>query len=106
MVERKRVDCIGMVGKLPTPKGFLMFWDTGKVTTPVQLAEVLALQHSVFSATGKAKQEAADRTWKLITEIAYQVNVWPAGKAALADDGRILVTEPYYYEEVAYSSPA
>ena len=97
--DMKRVDCIGMVGRLETPKGLLMFWDTGKAITPIQFAEILALQHSVFSATGKAQQDAVDKIFKLTTEIIHQVNVWPVGQGALADDGRILVTEPWYEEK-------
>ena len=98
----KRVDCVGMIGKFPTPKGLLMFWDTGKSMTPVQLAESLALQHSVFGATGEKRKEAIKKISNLIIEIAHQVNVYPIGQAALADDGRILVTEPYYDEKESY----
>ncbi|GAI05718.1 unnamed protein product, partial [marine sediment metagenome] len=72
---------------------------TGKSITPVQLAESLALQHSVFSATGEERKEAIKKTSNLIIEIAHQVNVYPVGQAALADDGRILVSEPYYDEK-------
>lgn len=91
-----KVDCVGMVGKLPTPKGLLMFWDTGKSISPLQLAEIIALQHSVFSATGKSQKEAWGKVTELMTKITQETNVYPVGQAALADDGRILVTEPWF----------
>ncbi len=95
----KRVDCIGMVGKFPTPKGLLMFWDTGRTIAPVQLAELLALQHSVFNATGETRKEAWGKVASLMREVAHQANVYPTGQAAVADDGRILVTEPWFSEK-------
>jgi len=81
--EMKRVECVGIVGKYPTPKGLLMFWDTGRNINPVQLAEFLGLQHSVFQATGKQREEAIRRIQAKATEMANQVNVWPVGYAAL-----------------------
>lgn len=95
----KKVECIGMVGKYPTPKGLLMFWDTGRAVTPVQLAEMYALQHSVFQATGKQREEAINKIYAKATELANQVNVWPVGFAALVDDGRIFVSEPWFNEK-------
>jgi hypothetical protein len=95
----KRVECTGMVGKYPTPKGLLMFWDTGRQITPVQLAEMFALQHSVFQTTGKQRQDAFNKIMSKATEMAQQVNVWPEGYAALTEDGRIFVTEPWFNEK-------
>ena len=80
-----KVQCVGMVGKYPTPKGLLMFYDTGRCLTPVDLAEALALQHSFFQ-----------KLYKFMNEIAHKVDVYPIGQAALADDGRIFVTEPWF----------
>ncbi len=97
----KRVNCVGMVGRYPTPKGSLMFWDTGKSITPVQLVEALALQHSISNATGRAKKEAIGKAYELIMEVVNQTNVYPIGQAALDGDGRILVTEPFYEEKEA-----
>jgi len=94
----KRVECIGKVDVGNAP---MAFWDTGRLVTPVQLAEVMALQHSAFFACGKTRQEAMKKIYEKATEIAHQVNVYPVGKAALADDGRILVTEPYFNEKEA-----
>lgn len=88
-----------MVGKFQTPDGLLMFWDTGRSVTPVQLAEALALQLSAFSGTRNERREAAREAAKFVNKIAQQVNVYPVGKAALAGDGRILVTEPWFEEK-------
>jgi len=92
----KRVECVGMVGKFPTPKGLVTFYDTGKSVSPVELVEALALQHSAFTGTPASKEQAGKKAYKFIEEIAQKVNVYPVGYAALTDDGRILVTEPWF----------
>ena len=97
----KRVDCVGMVGKYPTPKGSVMFYDTGRTVSPVDLAEALALQHSAFTGSGASKEEAKKKAYKFVEEIAKKVNVYPVGYAALTDDGRILVTEPWFESKEA-----
>ncbi len=90
------MQCVGMVGKLPTPKGSTMFYDTGRQITPVQLAEVLALQHSVSNSNGETRERAILKIIETMTKVANEVNVYPVGQAALAGDGRILVTEPWF----------
>ena len=95
----RRVDCIGMVGKLPTPKGKKMFWDTGRSVTPVQLAELLALRHSYFSSTAEEIKEITSKIYSLMRELAEGINVYPIGFAGIADDGRVLVTEPWFEEK-------
>ncbi len=92
----RRVECIGKVDVGNAP---MAFWDTGRRVTPIQLAEITALQYTAFFACGhKLREEARRRIWEKANEIAHQVNVYPVGKAALSDDGRILVTEPYFHE--------
>lgn len=95
----KRVDCVGMVGKYPTPKGLVMFWDTGKSVSPVQLAESQAIQHAVYNSSNKDRTRAMEKAGKIVMELARAANVYPEGFAVLADDGRMLVTEPWYFEE-------
>lgn len=95
----RRVDCIGMVGKFPTPKGLVMFWDTGRLVSPVDFAEIIALQHSAFSGSRNNRRRAMAQVYNHVSRIAHEVNVWPIGIAAVADDGRILVTEPWFEEK-------
>lgn len=96
-----RVECVGEAGECPTPKGMMMFWDTGKFITPVQLAEAMALQRFAFCAEGKVRKEAGMKLGKLAMQTALDNNVYPPppGYAALADDGRILVSTPYYEQK-------
>lgn len=91
----ERIECQGMVGKYPTPKGLMMFYDTGRCLTPVELAEALALQHSFFS-DGVNEEKVSRKSYEFMNEVAHKVNVYPVGFAALADDGRIFVTEPWF----------
>ena len=95
----KKVECVGMVGKYPTPKGLVMFYDTGRSVTPVMLAEIIALQHSFYQLPESKRGDVTEKLIKKAKELAQQVNVYPAGFAALADDGRILVTEPWFEEK-------
>lgn len=88
-----------MVGKLPTPKGLVMFYDTGRCLSPVQLTEALALQHSFFS-NGVDKEKATEEINNFINGIIQKVGVYPVGQAALADDGRILVSEPWFESDI------
>jgi len=97
----KRVICIGMVGKLPTPEGSVMFYDIGRKVSPAQLNEVRQLLYKAFSGNHKTREEARKRISAKVTEIAKQVNVYPVGKAMLVEDGRILVTESYFNEKEA-----
>ncbi len=90
-----KVDCVGMVGKFPTPKGLVMFYDTGRCLSPIELAEALALQHSYFSE-GINSKDVSKKLYDFINGVAHKVNVFPVGQAALADDGRIFVTEPWF----------
>ncbi|HUV52910.1 MAG TPA: hypothetical protein VMW64_07530 [Dehalococcoidia bacterium] len=92
----KRIECIGIVGKFPTPKGLVTFYDTGISVSAVEVAEAMALQHAVFNATGEAQKIAIEKVKQFTIEIAQKVNVYPKGYAAFADDGRILVTEPWF----------
>jgi hypothetical protein len=92
----KRIECKGMIGKFPTPQGMQTMYDTGQSLSPVDLAEALALQHSVFNATGALQDKAIQRLRDFMTEVVNKVNVYPVGYAGLSDDGRILVTEPWY----------
>ncbi len=94
----RKVECVGMVGKLPTPEGLLMFYDTGRCLTPVELAEALAFQHTFFS-NGIDKGKVTEKLLDFVAEIAHKVNVYPVGQAAIASDGRILVTEPWFESE-------
>lgn len=90
-----------MVGKYPTPKGLIMFWDTGRKINLEQLNRARALQYASFYATGKIKVDARNKIYNLATDIAHEVNVWPEGYAALTDDGRIFVSEPWFNEKEA-----
>ena len=92
---KKKVQCIGMVGKFPTPEGLLMFYDTGRCLSPLDLAEAMALQHSYFSK-GVNKEEVSEKLYRFMNEVEKKVDVYPIGQAAIADDGRILVTEPFF----------
>jgi len=91
----EKIQCIGMVGKYPTPKGLLMFYDTGRCLSPTDLAEALALQHSYFSG-GVDKGKVAEKLYSFMNEIAHKADVYPIGQATLIDDGRIIVTEPWF----------
>ena len=91
----KRVECIGIVGKFPTPKGAQTFYDTGRKVSAVDVAEALTLQHSYFGGIGK-QEDTTKQLYDFATRMAKKVNVYPIGYAALAEDGRILVTEPWF----------
>ena len=91
-----KVECIGMVGRYPTPDGEMTFYDTGRFVAPEDLAEALALQHSAFAVTGRQRRKVVREITRLLMKITRKVNVYPVGKAALADDGRILVSEPWF----------
>jgi hypothetical protein len=95
----RRVDCLGIVGKLPTPKGLRTFWDTGRRISAVEVAEAITLQHSYFLGVGEQKN-TTNQLYDFATRIATKANVYPVGYAALADDGRILVTEPWFEEKI------
>lgn len=91
----KRVECLGIVGKFPTPDGMVTFYDTGRKMSPVDIAEAITLQHSYFGGIGE-QGETAKQLYDFTTRIAKKANVYPIGYAALAEDGRILVTEPWF----------
>lgn len=95
----RQVSCLGIVGKLPTPKGLQTYYDTGRKISPIELAEALTLQHSYFMGIGKS-EDTAKQLHDFATQIAKRTNVYPKGYAALTDDGRILVTEPWFEEEI------
>lgn len=48
----RRVVCLGIVGKLPTPDGPQTFYDTGRTVSPADVARALALQSAVCNTTG------------------------------------------------------
>lgn len=91
----KRVECLGIVGKFPTPKGMKTFYDTGRKVSAVDVAEAITLQHSYFAGIG-GQEETAKQLYGFATQMAKKANVYPIGYAALAEDGRILVTEPWF----------
>jgi hypothetical protein len=82
--------------------GSLTFYDTGRSLAPADFAEAIALQHSYFAVTGRdQKRLVAQKLYDFVASLAKKTGVIPIGKSALSDDGRILVTEPYFEEEVA-----
>jgi len=91
----KKVECLGIVGKFPTPKGIQMFYDTGIKLSAVDIAEALILQHSYLAGIGE-QEDTAKQVYDFATRMAKKANVYPIGYAALAEDGRILVTEPWF----------
>ncbi len=95
----KRVNCVGMVGRLPTPGGEFMFWDTGKSATPVQFEEALGQQQALANAEDLKK--AVKKAAEVLSPICMAFNVYPPTGCvvAMADDGRILVASPYYDEK-------
>jgi hypothetical protein len=100
----KRVECKGMVGKYPNPKGkgMIAFYDTGVSIPPEDVAEAITLQHlAFFATTAAARQQAMEKVVEFTKAMAKKVNVYPKGMAALAEDGRILVTEPYFESKEA-----
>lgn len=74
----------------------MTFYDTGRKVSREDLAKAQALQYAAFYATGEIAQDAREKALEHVKTIAKKVNVFPMGKAALTDDGRILVTEPWY----------
>ena len=91
-----KIECIGMVGKFPTPEGLVMFYDTGRSIELGDLAELMAKRSSLIEAGPGSIKEAGEGIFELAIEIANKTDVYPAGYAAVAEDGRILVTEPWF----------
>lgn len=83
------------MGKFPTPNGMQTFYDTGQKISPTELAEAMVLQHSMAQGIGK-EEDTVKQIFDFLTKIAKKANVYPVGFAALAEDGRVLVTEPWF----------
>lgn len=99
-MEFRKVDCVGMVGKLPTPDGPQNFWDTGKKVNEDALNRIKALQYASFYAPGDVKRDARNKLKLITIQITKEFNVYAVKLAGIADDGRILVNTPWFEEQI------
>ena len=90
------VQCVGMIGKLPTPEGECLFWDTGKKITIEQTKILKSLQWQACYGNRKEQTHAWDRLKTIAQDIATAQNVYPPKYAGLTDDGRIVVNTPWF----------
>ena len=98
--EFVNVDCVGMIGKMPTPEGECMFWDTGRTISKEQMKIILALQWQAFHGNAHEQTHAWAKLKTISTDIAVECNVYPPKYACMMDDCRIVVNTPWFKSKV------
>ena len=99
------VDCAGMIGKMPTPEGECMFWDTGKKITAEQMKRIKTLQWQAFNGNHRERQDAMNKLKTITNDIAMEANVYPPKFAGMTDDCRIVVNTPWFRERREVPNP-
>jgi len=94
-MKMKKIECLGIVGRFPTPNGLRTYYDTGRKLSPTELAEAIVLQHSMVQGIGD-ESETVEQLFDYMTRVINKANVYPIGYGALIGDGRIIVTEPWF----------
>ena len=98
--EFVNVDCLGMIGKMPTPEGECLYWDTGKKITDEQLKKIKTLQWQACYGNHRERQDAWKKLKTITNEIAQECNVYPPKYAGMTDDCRIVVNTPWFKSKV------
>lgn len=92
-----RVDCKGIVGRVDLGEGLVTLFDTGRKVPVVDMAEAVVLRSMALSATDKTdKADIINQIADWTARIAKTVGVYPIGIAWIMDDGRVVVTEPWF----------
>ncbi|GAI35400.1 unnamed protein product, partial [marine sediment metagenome] len=65
--------------------------------------ELMALQSRLSEATPESLEQSKRDIFEQCAEIARKTDVYPVGYAAIADDGRIFVTEPWFESKAEHS---
>lgn len=96
-----KVSGLKYVGRQPTPNGVQHFWDSGKVVSPVDFAEIRGFQTAIFNAPNSRERAKASKKLRAWMEDYHQRSgVYAAGAfVAINDDGRILLTASEYEDE-------
>jgi hypothetical protein len=92
------IPCVGVVGTYDIPTGRTTFYDTGRKVSSENLDRIKALQHTYFKTRGKEQKKITEKIVELTKEITKESGVYPLkGQAAIAEDGRIFVTQPRFH---------
>lgn len=90
------------VGRQITPNGIQHFWDSGKVISPVDFAEIRGFQTAIYNASNSRERSKASKRLRAWMEEYYQRSgvYAPGAFVAINDDGRILLTAAEYEDEL------
>lgn len=96
-----RVSGLKYVGRAPTPSGVIRFWDSGKMASPVELAEVMGFQTALVAARNSRERGKVKKAmWTWMEGFMESINIWSPGvTCTIAEDGRVFVSSPEYDDE-------